>query len=217
MRTNKEWADICEQITAGFIPGGDKRNTYASGIIVADYLLKSGFVKLTDTLLDVGCGNGRLAMGLGYHGFTGRYHGFDIVRDSIRFCQMAFKDSPRYTFHWEDLYSAHYYDKSIHPAGTVKYKYPKNYFDRVVAMSFFSHTGKMDVVERNISEIYKVLKVGGTAFTTWYFGDLIENEARSSYPKADVIILLMKMGFNFEFQAPWEATDQEVVILRKRS
>lgn len=62
------------------------------------------------TALDIGCGPGRMALGIGSRfGWDTRYDGFDIKKADIDFCQSEIGAKfPSFRFHHFDLFNDHY-------------------------------------------------------------------------------------------------------------
>lgn len=215
MKTAEQWIKTCEKITAGYTPTGGKAATYTSGLKIASWLQQLP-VNLKGKVLDIGCGNGRLAMGLDALGFTGQYYGFEIIHPCVEFCRMAFADSPRYHFAHVDVHSDHYWPKGAIRPEEVRYPYAANTFDTAVAMSVFSHTGRFVVALANLKEAGRVLKVGGTFVSTWYLGDnFIMDEALTVYTKDQFFEMIFAAGFSL--LQPFDTTswEQTAVILEK--
>lgn len=120
------------------------------------------------SVLDVGCGCGRLARVLAADATLGGYVGFDCIPASISWCQThvlpAFAGR-RCEFHHLDTRSAEY-----NPAGTVRsqdVRFPcgEASMDVVVAASLFTHLLEADAA-RYLREIARVLKPRGVALLT---------------------------------------------------
>src|SRR5712692_11920500 len=94
----------------------------------------------TDRVLDLGCGSGRMALPLSRYLTTGTYHGIDVSRQAIEWCQTNI--SQRFTnfqFDHVDADNSHY-----NPAGTVRAEeyrlpYSDGTFDFVAASSLYTH------------------------------------------------------------------------------
>jgi len=109
-------------------------------------LMESGVNVRTGTLLDVGCGWGRLAYGLLSTGFDGRYIGVDIVRERTDWLEANFTSvHPRYSFHFLDIKNDLYnpngrltrisYDALISDAAPTT----------IVLLSVFTHMYEADI------------------------------------------------------------------------
>jgi ubiquinone/menaquinone biosynthesis C-methylase UbiE len=140
------------------------------------YILEFGRVKPHDRLLDVGCGNGRMAVPLtSFLSEEGEYWGFDIVKKGITWCQEHI--TPRFpNFHF---FHCNVYNRSYNPKGKVSsrtYRFPfeDEYFDFVFLHSVFTHMLPLDV-EHYLSEISRVMKSGGRCLITFF---LLNEESR---------------------------------------
>ena len=123
-------------------------------------------------LMDVGCGYGRLAVGLlGSNDFHGSYIGFDILRRHVTWCKKNLTPiAPTYKFRYADIHNARY-----NPEGTVEplqYRFPApiGTVDAIALFSVFTHFYRKDI-EHYLREFRRVLKPGGVAITTWFLYD----------------------------------------------
>lgn len=126
------------------------------------YHMASGAVSPTSTIVDIGCGCGRLAHHLrDFHyqdvRFTGKYIGIDIDEEMLDWCRGHF-DAPRFEF----LHSTHA-NKSYAQAGEGTRSYtipvPDNSVDFVFSTSLFTHL--LEVELRNyLDESFRIMKHG---------------------------------------------------------
>lgn len=126
----------------------------------------------TGSLLDVGCGYGRLAVGLlTERRFQGRYHGFDVLKRHVAWCRETLTPvAPSYTFDHLDVRNGRY-----NPTGTVEpenVRFPVEDASVTTAALFsvFTHFHRADI-ERYLAELARVLQPGGKAVTTWLLYD----------------------------------------------
>jgi len=128
------------------------------------------------TVLDVGCGTGRIAAALaGYLSPEGRYEGFDIVARSVEWCRReigARRDNMR--FQQADVYNALYNPDGADRASEYRFPYPDDSFDVVYLTSIFTHMLPADF-ERYLEEIARTLRPGGRSLITYF---LLNDEAR---------------------------------------
>ena len=134
-----------------------------------DYFVDKGGLKPTDSVLDVGCGVGRMTYGLvNYLSSSARYEGFDIIPDLITWAQQEI--SPRYPnfqFRLAPIYNGHY-----NPTGHLKptdfvFPYQDDSFEFVFLTSVFTHMSG-DVIRHYMDEIRRVLKPGGRGLITCF-------------------------------------------------
>ena len=214
MRTPEEWLKICDKITTGHKAGGNRRNTHRLGISVVDYLVETKIIEPGDHILDVGCANGRVPMGLATRDYPCTYDGVDVHKPCIDFCKYAFTGYPLYHFHHLDLRSTKYWPKGKTPQYKVIYPFEDGVFDSIVAISLFSHTGTYAAAERTLQEMSRVLKPDGILFSTWIFGETDRNDARTVYDRETIEGLFSKLHLSPE-QRTWGAASQTVIALTK--
>ncbi len=123
-------------------------------------------------ILDVGCGTGRLALGLKDHlGADGRYVGLDVNRKALRWARRNIgRSDPRLRFEHVDVYNGSYNRTgSIRPAD-FRFPHEAGSFDLVVLYSVFTHMVTTDV-RHYLDEIVRVIEPGGTCVATFYLMD----------------------------------------------
>jgi SAM-dependent methyltransferase len=121
-----------------------------------------------DRVLDIGCGNGRVAEQLApILRESGGYIGFDIARGAIRGCRRRFAGQPHMAFVHLDVWNGEY-----NAAGRVAeldavFPAADGSVDLAFATSVFTHM-RMPGVRRYLAESARVLKPGGRlAFTVF--------------------------------------------------
>ncbi len=186
--------DVLEQLTGNKPPMTPPRGMIftgsgdfvKSGKALMDLCVQHTELKPDGTILDVGCGIGRLAVPLtNYLTNKGRYEGFDVVEDGINWCKKNISNKyPNFTFTYtplrNDLYNL---DTSI-LAQTFQFPYPENTFDAVVLTSVFTHM-QYPEVQHYLKEIKRVLKPNGACLATFFVMD--ENTAQQIKGKANVM------------------------------
>ena len=132
------------------------------------------FTQLADlqpfhSVLDVGCGVGRMAIPLtGYLSGEGEYWGFDIVEKGIRWCRKHI--SPKFgNFHFlhSDIRNKFYNPKGRIEARNYIFPFPDHSFDFVFLTSVFTHMLPADM-ENYLSQISRVLKPYGKCLLTFF-------------------------------------------------
>lgn len=132
------------------------------------------------SILEVGCGCGRLVRALAGHVATGSYDGFDVSAEMIAWCQRSLQAHlPNVRFTWVDAYSP-----DQNPAGLIKSKalafpYPDGQFDTAIVSSVFTHM-MPDEIEHYIAELARVLKPEGCCFVTAFLFDAAGEAAVAS-------------------------------------
>jgi SAM-dependent methyltransferase len=130
------------------------------------------------SVLEVGCGCGRLSSAFGeYLNSLGSYDGFDVSADMVAWCQSHLQTYlPNFRFTWVDVHSP-----DQNPGGYIKgaaftYPYADSKFDAAVVSSVFTHI-MPDEIERYISELVRVLKPDGRCFVSAF---LFDDEAEAA-------------------------------------
>lgn len=120
-------------------------------------------------VLDVGCGVGRIAVGLTeYLSSAGRYDGFDIVPAEIAWCQQHITPRfPQFRFHVADVRNDAYHPDGATPASEYRFPFPDGSFDVGIVASVFTHLLTPDL-DNYIRELARVLAPGGHAVASFY-------------------------------------------------
>jgi SAM-dependent methyltransferase len=122
----------------------------------------------TDRVLDIGCGNGRVAAQLApFLRDGGGYVGFDISKAGVAACRRRFTSSPHLRFEHLDVWNGEYNatgkvreEETVFPVADAS-------VDLAFATSVFTHM-RMPAVRRYLAEAARVLKPGGRfAFTAF--------------------------------------------------
>lgn len=142
------------------------------------------------SILDVGCGIGRLAVPLTrYLNKEGRYEGFDIVKTGIDWCNKNIASNyPNFHFLWVNLKNDLYNLSTRQESTSFQFPYPANSFDSIVLTSVFTHMLPGDV-KHYLSQINQVLRPEGKCLATFF----ILNEEIKAKMDND------KTEFNFKY------------------
>ena len=126
-------------------------------------------LKPDETILDVGCGIGRMAAALTkYMDARGRYEGFDIVEESVNWCSNNITSRyPNFRFQRANVYNKVYDPEGKYPASEYKFPYEDRQFDFVFLTSVFTHMLPEDM-DNYMSEISRVIKRNGRCFVTFF-------------------------------------------------
>ncbi len=140
----------------------------AIGVMLLDNLKDHAGLKADDQVLDIGCGNGRVAAQLAplLRG-AGGYMGFDISRAGIAACRRRYSGEPHMLFAHLDVWNGEYNQRGrIADVDTV-FPAEDGSIDLAFATSVFTHM-RMPAARRYLAETTRVLKPGGRfAFTAF--------------------------------------------------
>lgn len=129
---------------------------------------------LTDSssILDVGCGYGRLALGLLHRtDHQGPYLGFDIQARSVDWCSSALTPLfPSVRFVHVDVRNERYNPNGSIDPTSMSFPARSASVDICALFSVFTHLYRADI-ERYLTEIRRVLRPGGLAVVTWFLFD----------------------------------------------
>lgn len=137
----------------------------------------------SSTVLDIGCGCGRIATPMSSFLTSGIYHGVDIVRPMVDWCTDNISlRHPHFHFHHADL-SNTVYRTSGKPADSYVFPFSDDTFDVIFAMSVFTHLLPASAAQyaREISRMLKP-ESGRALLTFFVTNDRWRETARSSFP-----------------------------------
>lgn len=122
-----------------------------------------------ESVLDVGCGIGRMAAGLtGYLNENGTYDGFDIVKRGIVWCRRHIsRKHPNFHFKHFDVHNRSFNATGKLSAAEFQFTYADASFDYAFAYSVFTHMVKIEL-ENYLKEVARVLKPGGRCLVTYF-------------------------------------------------
>ena len=164
---------------------GDTDEQFTAAAVQLTGLLYRLGLRDDDELLDVGCGVGRLAVGLlAGTGFKGRYVGFDVMARQVEWAKRSLSPiAPEFHFRRINVRNDRY-----NPNGTVEpasFRFPARTggFDLACLLSIFTHFYKEDI-QLYLHELHRVLQPGGTVVSTWmlYDEDRYEATQTGAYP-----------------------------------
>ena len=148
----------------------DPDNDYrATGREFVAFLTRECGLRADAAVLDVGCGVGRIAVGLTeYLSAAGRYDGFDIVPAEVEWCRRQITPRfPQFRFHVADVRNDAYNPAGATPASQYRFPFPDRSFDVAVVASVFTHLLTPDL-DNYIRELARVLAPGGRAVASFY-------------------------------------------------
>ena len=181
-----------------FTGGGD---FLAVGLRCRDLFIEMGGLKPTDAVLEIGSGQGRMAIPLtAYLSTEGSYVGFDIVPEAVEDCRRRVSSRfPAFRFLHLPLHNDLYTDAGADAAG-VTFPLPDESVDFAFATSVFTHM-EPPAIERYLREARRVVRPGGRFLATLFLMD--EDARRASQASA--------------FRFPYRDGDAWYMALRPRS
>jgi SAM-dependent methyltransferase len=131
-----------------------------------------GRITRSSSVLEIGCGLGRIAFPLRYIlSRDGSYDGFDICENKIRFLERTFDDIyPNFRFIWANVCNTYYNPKGEVRATDYRFPYRRTSFDVVYAASVFTHM-LPEGVAHYFEESASVLKPGGRCVFSFFLLD----------------------------------------------
>jgi len=141
----------------------------AKGERILQFLIENCNLQPHETILDVGCGCGRVAVPLtSYIDSSGRYEGFDVDPSLIDWCKNHITAQfPNFRFRRVNILNGSYNPKGRVKAADYAFPYPEAHFHIACANAVFSHM-LAPAVNRYFREIRRVLKPGGICFSTFF-------------------------------------------------
>lgn len=190
-RSREEWLQLLATMPKGRVPNQSPEVAYDSGLEIIERGGAAGFWHKGDTILDVGCGNGRLAIP-----FTKRdvrYIGVEPIAACVEFCKRVFAPWPNFRFVHVDLRNEFY-----NPDGTVdpiEFVFPveDQSVNIILFSSVFTHIGTLEVCTRYLDETLRVLKPGGRIGCSWFRSPpnaVCSDTSRTVFREGDIINLL---------------------------
>jgi SAM-dependent methyltransferase len=161
---------------------------YLPGIGIGDFiqegedlvrLLSSlGGLVTDDTVLDMGCGLGRVAIPLQRVLHRGSYSGFDIVPEIVHWNSVNISGvTASFAFHHLDVRNSTYNPDGRLEPGNASFPYADHSFSFAFATSLFSHL-LADGTQRYLEELRRVLRPNGRAVLTFFLlNDEVESRA----------------------------------------
>jgi SAM-dependent methyltransferase len=131
-----------------------------------------GHIAKTSSVLEIGCGLGRVAFPLRYIlTEEGTYRGFEICANKVEYLQQTFQKAyPNFQFTWADVHNTEYNPSGTTPAKSYRFPYEDNQFDLVYAASVFTHM-LPEATQNYFYEAGRVLKPGGRCVFSFFLLD----------------------------------------------
>jgi SAM-dependent methyltransferase len=130
-----------------------------------------GQLQARSSVLEIGCGLGRVAFPLRYVLLQGTYDGFDIVREKIEWLTSVFNRAhPNFRFEHADVRNSYYNPKGVHEASEFRFPYGDAAFDVVFAASVFTHMVPYNTANY-FCEAARVLRADGRCMFSFFVLD----------------------------------------------
>jgi SAM-dependent methyltransferase len=161
---------------------GRARDFYTAGEFFLGEFNRYGLIPEDCSIFDIGCGVGRLAYTLATDAELRRkrvrYVGMDVDERSIRWAVRNITPLNRsFSFYRVDLFNKYYNAGGLGDARQYRLPHEAQTFDLIVLTSVFTHLLE-DEVRNFCREIARMLKPGGTAYTTFFTYRAGEDRAR---------------------------------------
>ncbi len=139
------------------------------GQVVRDAVLKRTDLPSTGSVLDIGCGSGRMARQFVDHlKPRGRYVGMEIQKRFVDWCNENIAPvNPAFEFYHQDIYNGGYSPEGKVKASEYRFPFEDGSFDVIILYSVFTHLLPEDA-GNYLREISRLLKPGGHCYSTWY-------------------------------------------------
>lgn len=209
MKSKEEWTKLFSKAKHGHIlwDGNhpDPKNpihVHRKSHETVNNLSRFGFFQEGASVLDLGCGNGRLCVALTEKAIK-CYVGMDAMKESIDFCKETFADyAKRFAFKHMDVYNEYANPKGSVQPEHMSLPFTDEAFDNIVVYSVFTHLQNLPAASRYMSELRRVLKKGGKLFTTWYRSPpnpATTEVGRTVYPEWEIMTLLSGLKFDYTY------------------
>lgn len=205
MRTKEEWVQAFRGAKHGHVlwdgHAADPTNpelAYSTAHEFVNTASSLGFFKDGNTILDLGCGNGRF--GICFAEKPVRYVGVDVVKECIDFCQDVFGEFVNMKFLHLDVWNEVFNPRGKIVPITFKLPFRDECFDDIIVYSVFTHLQTTKVAKHYMKEVWRVLKPGGKFFSSWYRSPPNPESTdvgRTCYKESDILSFLQ--GFSFEY------------------
>ena len=145
-------------------------------------LIKETGLSPGGSVLDVGCGLGRIAVPLSGYLTDGRYEGFDIDAAAIEWCQQNITPLlPHFRFRTAAVFNDRYHAGGS-PAETFRFPYEDGVFNLAFLASVFTHMVTAEVAHY-LAELRRVLCPGGTLLASYF---LLNDESETAIRQSRV-------------------------------
>lgn len=151
--------------------GGGIASYISGGQGQMERLIRLAGLTPASQLLDVGCGDGRLASALFEFFEEGSYRSFEVQKRYLDFLKGAIaRKNPKFSFEYADLWHSYYNPRGQYKTEEYVFPYDDNTFDIVFLNSIFTHFLPVTIAHY-LDEINRVLKPDGTVLATYFIAN----------------------------------------------
>jgi SAM-dependent methyltransferase len=157
-----------------FVGDGDYK---AIGVEFLRHFVRTGGLRPSDRVLDIGCGIGRMAMPLTLYldPEAGSYEGLDVVADGIAWCERTISRAyPNFRFRHLDARNELYNPQGAMEGAETRLPFDDRSFDFIVMTSVLTHLSAAEMTAY-AAECGRLLADGGRCFVTAF---LMNDHAR---------------------------------------
>lgn len=120
------------------------------------------------TVLEIGCGPGKIAVPIAKRLTTGRFIGQDISTECIQWCAANISAAyPRASFVHADIQNDMYNPHGVESPATYRLPVDDGSVDRIILFSVFTHLFESGV-QNYMREMRRVLKPNGRVLASWF-------------------------------------------------
>ena len=188
--------------------------------------------KNNSRILDIGCGQGRLPIGILRVLGEMDYTGIDVDHRSVAWCKQHIQSKhPSFQFHHIDIANERYNEQGAQLTKEFKFDFPGKSFDIIYLFSVFSHMREQDM-RIYLSDFSRILNDGGKVFFTSFIEENVPSVSVNPrgyvfkkfsgplhvvrYEKNYIHSILNEIGFIVEsFTHRTEVHGQSAIYLRK--
>jgi SAM-dependent methyltransferase len=173
-----------------------------AGTTMLTNLIELAGLKPDESVLDIGCGCGRTARHLvHYLSPEGKYRGFDIVAESVGWCQTHLgRAHPCFEFAHADIYNGLYNPTGTIAAESFSFPYENEVFDLAFLDSVFTHMFPVDVCHY-LQELLRVLRSRGRALVSFF---ILDDTSRAAMRSSGTNLQFLHSGTG------WYSVNREV-------
>jgi SAM-dependent methyltransferase len=137
------------------------------------------YLNQTDSIFELGCGVGRDAINLTNFLTTGTYHGIDVIKPSIDWCELNIASRfPSFKFTHFDIKDNLHNPEGMVTCENLAIPISDSSIDKVFLFSVFTHLYANEI-GYYLKEFYRILKPGGMIYANIFLvNDLILSKSR---------------------------------------